>query len=209
MQIKFSSHRLLAVLIAAAFCAAPALAEKDDKGGKHHDKAEKHAQKHEDKAERKAEKHAEKAERKAEKHVEKAAKEEHKQARKVRRDDDRDDRQGQRVARRDLPPGGYFNDRHRESVRTYYVQHYGNGKRCPPGLAKKNNGCLPPGHAKRWQVGQPLARDVVYYSVPQPVLVRLPPQPQGYRYVHVGGDVLLIALGTLMVIDGMDGLLRM
>ena len=62
---------------------------------------------------------------------------------------------------------------------------------------------------QRWQVGQPLPRDVVYYTVPQPVLVRLPPQPQGYRYVHVNGDVLLIAIGTLMVIDGMDGLLRM
>ncbi|TWO69417.1 hypothetical protein FN976_19205 [Caenimonas sedimenti] len=198
MQIRLSSHRLLAVLIAAAFCAGPALADKDDKGGKHHDKAEKHAQKHEDKAERKAGKHAEKA-----------AKQQHKEAMKDRRDDDRDGRPGHRVARRDLPPGGYFNDRHRESVRTYYVQHYGHGKSCPPGLAKKNNGCQPPGHAKRWNVGQPLPRDVVYYTVPQPVLVRLPPQPQGYRYVHVGGDVLLIAIGTLMVIDGMDGLLRM
>jgi hypothetical protein len=25
---------------------------------------------------------------------------------------------------------------------------YGGGGGCPPGLAKKNNGCLPPGHAK-------------------------------------------------------------
>ena len=192
MQINIPSHRLLAVLVAAAFCAAPAFADKDDKG---HDKAEKHAQKHEDKAEKKAEKHAEKTE-----------KQEHKRAAKGHGDD----RPGHAVARHDLPPGGYFNDRHRDSVRTYYVQHYGHGKSCPPGLAKKNNGCQPPGLAKqRWHVGQPLPRDVVYYTVPPPVLVRLPPQPQGYRYVHVNGDVLLIAIGTLMVIDGMDGLLRM
>ena len=26
---------------------------------------------------------------------------------------------------------------------------YGNGRFCPPGLAKKNNGCLPPGQAKK------------------------------------------------------------
>lgn len=189
MPIPSTTHRLLAVLAAAAFAAAPALADKDDKGGKHHGdgKSEKHAHKHEDKhedkAERKAEKAAQKADRKAEKHAAKA--------------------------HRELPPGGYFSGGHRDAVRTYYVQHYGPGKSCPPGLAKKNNGCQPPGHAKRWHVGQPLPRDVVYYSVPQQVLVQLPPQPAGYRYVRVDGDLLLIALGTLMVIDGMDGLMRM
>lgn len=26
---------------------------------------------------------------------------------------------------------------------------YGNGRNCPPGLAKKNNGCMPPGQAKK------------------------------------------------------------
>jgi hypothetical protein len=31
-----------------------------------------------------------------------------------------------------------------------YGQQYGYGQRgCPPGLAKKNNGCLPPGQAKK------------------------------------------------------------
>ena len=35
-------------------------------------------------------------------------------------------------------------------------QHYaGGGGGCPPGLAKKNNGCLPPGQAKKlYNVGQ-------------------------------------------------------
>src|SRR3569623_1751582 len=44
--------------------------------------------------------------------------------------------------RDDVKGGAYFNDHHREAVRTYYSQHYGQGKGCPPGLAKKNNGCL-------------------------------------------------------------------
>ena len=35
-------------------------------------------------------------------------------------------------------------DRDRNVVRTYYRTEYDAG-RCPPGLAKKNNGCLPPG----------------------------------------------------------------
>lgn len=41
--------------------------------------------------------------------------------------------------------GGYYRDGR------YY------GSNCPPGLAKKRNGCLPPGQAKaRWNVGQRL-----------------------------------------------------
>jgi len=35
----------------------------------------------------------------------------------------------------------------REAVRLYFVEKHGR-KNCPPGLAKKNNGCLPPGQAK-------------------------------------------------------------
>jgi hypothetical protein len=34
-----------------------------------------------------------------------------------------------------------------------YPVGYGAGG-CPPGLAKKNNGCLPPGQAKKFRVGQ-------------------------------------------------------
>ncbi len=38
----------------------------------------------------------------------------------------------------------------------------GGPRTVPPGLAKKNNGCLPPGQAKkRYQVGQPLPRRVL------------------------------------------------
>jgi Ni/Co efflux regulator RcnB len=191
MQGNFKQHRLVAVLMAAVFCAGPVLAEKDNgKGGGKQDKAEKHSQKNDDRDDDKGGK--------------KAQKNSNNNAAKGQdtRNEDRRDR-----VRHDLPPGGYFTDRHRDSVRTYYVQQH--GKACPPGLAKKRNGCMPPGHAKRWHVGQPLPRDVVYVNVPQVVLVRLPPQPQGYRYVGVGGDILLIGIGTLMVVDGIDGLLRM
>lgn len=40
----------------------------------------------------------------------------------------------------------------------YYRDGRYYGSSCPPGLAKKNNGCLPPGQAKkaRWGVGQRL-----------------------------------------------------
>src|SRR5687767_14329211 len=46
-----------------------------------------------------------------------------------------------------------FVDQHRVVVREYYDTEYRRGH-CPPGLAKKNNGCMPPGQAKKWQVGR-------------------------------------------------------
>lgn len=90
-------------------------------------------------------------------------------------------------------------------VREYYVEHY-RGRRCPPGLAKKHNGCMPPGHAREWQVGRPLPREVVYYDVPKPLVVQIGPPPAGHRYVRVAGDILLIAVGTGMVVDAINDL---
>ena len=37
-----------------------------------------------------------------------------------------------------------FIDTQRETARSYFVKQHGRGN-CPPGLAKKENGCLPPG----------------------------------------------------------------
>lgn len=99
----------------------------------------------------------------------------------------------------------YFDDRRRVAVREYYGEQIRSGK-CPPGLAKKNNGCMPPGQAKKWNVGRPLPRDVVYYDVPQSLVVRLGAPPSGHRYVRVAADILLIAVGTSMVIDAIQDL---
>ncbi|MBC5767383.1 RcnB family protein [Ramlibacter albus] len=76
------------------------------------------------------------------------------------------------------------------------MSYYDAGPGCPPGLAKKNNGCLPPGQAKKMHqqlvVGQRLPSEIVYYPVPQPVLVTLPPPQPGYHYVQVNNDVVLL-----------------
>jgi Ni/Co efflux regulator RcnB len=138
-------------------------------------------------------KHSEKAERKADKEQRKADKQE------AKRDKHRD--------RDDVRVGQYFNDQQREAVRGYYGQQYGNGRRCPPGLAKKGNGCMPPGQI-RYSVGQPLPRTVTVYQVPQPVIVQLPVAPPGYRYVRVGNDILLVSPQSQMVVDVIAGLLR-
>jgi len=116
------------------------------------------------------------------------------------RDSDRDHRhyRGKRH-------GEYFGDRHRVVVREYYVQHY-DGRRCPPGLAKRHNGCVPPGHAKQWELGRPLPPEVVRYEVPAPLVVQLGRPDPGYRYVRIAGDILLIAAGTGMVVDAIGDL---
>lgn len=117
--------------------------------------------------------------------------------------DDDDDDHGPREAR----VGGYFDARDRQAVQVYYVEQ-GRSGHCPPGLAKKHNGCMPPGQAKTYYVGQPLPAQVVYYPVPQPVLVQLPPPPPQHKYVRVAGDILLIAVGTSMVVDAISDIQR-
>lgn len=113
--------------------------------------------------------------------------------------------QKNQVTRTEVRIGGFFAEPQRLAVREYYVGQAKAG-RCPPGLAKKNNGCMPPGQAKKWVVGQPLPRDVVFYPVPQAVTVRLGVAPSGYKYVRVASDILLIAIGTSMVVDAIQDL---
>lgn len=101
----------------------------------------------------------------------------------------------------------HFEDRHRVVVRDYYDGQF-RGGRCPPGLANKHNGCMPPGQAKKWQIGYQLPRDVVYYSVPQGLVVQIGLPPSGYRYVRVASDILLMAVGSRMVVDAIQDLGR-
>lgn len=122
-----------------------------------------------------------------------------------RRDDDgksRRDREGPSAQKR-----GHFEARHQAIVRDYYAEQF-RGGRCPPGLAKKHNGCMPPGQAKKWQYGRPLPRDVVYYEVPRPLVVQIGLPPSGYRYVRVATDILMIAIATGMVVDAIEDLGR-
>ena len=140
-----------------------------------------------------------------------------------RHDDDRDDRRGRggddrrgdrdddrRGGRRDddrrgsvqIQIGGYFGERQRSDVYAYYGQPP--RAHCPPGLAKKNNGCQPPGQAKKWKMGQPLPRDIGYRPVEADIRVRIGIPPVGYEYVRVAQDILMIAVGTAIVIDAIE-----
>lgn len=99
----------------------------------------------------------------------------------------------------------YFNDDQRSYIQDYYANQYTRGH-CPPGLAKKNNGCMPPGQAKQWAIGRPLAREVIFHDLPSRVTMQLGPPPTGHRYVRVLQDILLITTGMGVVVDAIDDL---
>ncbi len=95
----------------------------------------------------------------------------------------------------------------RDAYRDWYGETYGRGH-CPPGLAKKHNGCLPPGLAKkRYAIGAPLPGGIVLQPLPGDLTRRLGPPPRGYRYGIVDGDVVKLAIGSLLVVDALGGLL--
>ena len=121
----------------------------------------------------------------------------------AKRHDDRryDDR------RDDVSIQVYFGNNDRRIVNEYYAPEFRAGH-CPPGLAKKGNGCMPPGQAKKWARGRPLPHDLVVYDLPPDLRYRLPPPPAGHRYVQLGADVLMIAIGTSMVVDAIEDMVR-
>ena len=103
--------------------------------------------------------------------------------------------------------GVYFSNQRQQVVRDYYRPEFASGH-CPPGLAKKHNGCLPPGQAKQWKRGARLPAGVVTYPVPAELRVRVGTPPAGHEFVRVAGDILLIAVGSSMVIDAIEDLGR-
>ena len=101
-----------------------------------------------------------------------------------------------------------FTTTQREAARSYFVKEHGRGN-CPPGLAKKHNGCLPPGQAKkRYTVGHPLPHGIAVVDLPGDLSVRIGPPPNGYRYGIVDGDLVKLAIGTMVVVDAIEGLVR-
>lgn len=102
--------------------------------------------------------------------------------------------------------GGHsFSSSQRDATFDWYHESYGDG--CPPGLAKKNNGCLPPGQAKkRYAIGHPLPPGIVLGPIPSALAILLGAPPAGYRYGILDGDVVKLAIGTMLVVDAIEGL---
>ena len=129
-----------------------------------------------------------------------------------KRDDRRDDRSSDRrddrkYDSRERSTSYRFRDHDHDRVviQNYYRKTY-SSTRCPPGLSKKGNGCMPPGLARKWSRGRPLPRDVVYYDLPPAIVIEIGAPPAGHRYVRVASDILMIAIGTGMVVDAIEDL---
>jgi hypothetical protein len=93
---------------------------------------------------------------------------------------------GTHFARKPLGPGVFFGDKHRTAVRRYYAEHPASGS------------------AAHWQIGEPVPRGVSPAPLPKGLLASLPQLPPGYRYIELGGEVVMVAAQSNLVVDGIS-----
>lgn len=79
----------------------------------------------------------------------------------------------------------------------------GNGKGCPPGLAKKAVPCVPPGQAMKWQLGERLPISTPWYAIGDWKRYGLPEPLDGSRYVRVDNEILRVAIATGIVLEAL------
>ncbi|MFM8866357.1 MAG: hypothetical protein ACKOFG_15965 [Limnohabitans sp.] len=106
---------------------------------------------------------------------------------------------------RDAAAGTQFSMAQHHAAMAYFAEP-GHQGFVPPGLAKK--GGLPPGQLRQWQRGQVLPAGVVFFALPRSLELVLGPPPAGHRYVRVATDILLLAIGTGIVVDALEDLVR-
>lgn len=93
---------------------------------------------------------------------------------------------GQHMARQPLKPGAYISLRHREAAQAWMAKH--------PSAAAGGE----------WKIGEALARGSKTQTVPAGLQATLPKAPPGNQYVLLGGDVLLIASSSRIVVDAVE-----
>lgn len=72
---------------------------------------------------------------------------------------------------------------------------------CPPGLAKRNNGCVPPGQAKRnLQIGQQLPSSFRLNQIPVQYQNSFTPRA-GYVYSYNNGSIYEIDQATRRIVN--------
>lgn len=92
---------------------------------------------------------------------------------------------GTHMGRRPTRPGVYFDDKNREAVHAWFAAH-------PPRATV----------AVPWTIGQRVPANVALAPLPAGLRADLPRLPPGHKYVEAGGNVLLVAIGSNMVVDG-------
>lgn len=90
--------------------------------------------------------------------------------------------------------------------------HYGPAIGCPPGLAKKNNGCLPPGQAKKlYNIGQRFPSGYgypwSYNQIPHDIRSRYGFDPD-YNYHYGDGYLYQVDPTTMVIRQVVNAILR-
>ena len=95
-----------------------------------------------------------------------------------------------------------YRDRDRDGSDDRFESRYG-ANDCPPGLAKKNNGCLPPGQASRlFREGQRIPNGYNYYTDYSNIPVQYRTQynlDPNARYIYRNGQIYVVDPRTSLV----------
>ena len=92
-----------------------------------------------------------------------------------------------------------------------YSQNYRYNRNCPPGLAKKHNGCMAPGQAKKYARGQRWRSGYGDYYAYQRIpydLRRRYDLNRRYRYYYNDGYLYAVDPRTMLVQQVISALLR-
>lgn len=97
--------------------------------------------------------------------------------------------------------GKHVSSKDIDILRGYVIGQY--KRNCPPGLAKKNPPCIPPGQAKKYGAGTVLPEGGFSW-VPKDIVSLLTPPPPHGRYVRVDKNIYLINEGTRKVLEAIE-----
>ena len=117
---------------------------------------------------------------------------------------------------RDDDNGGDRHDDHRNDRRDRmnYGYHDSGSRHCPPGLAKKHNGCMPPGQARkaaRWSQGERLPDGYRAYTpydqIPRRYIDQYHLDPNS-RYIYRDNSIYQVNPRTRIIQQILSGLIR-
>lgn len=91
---------------------------------------------------------------------------------------------------RPFGPGAYFSNQDQELVRRYYAAHPASGQ------------------PTSWKIGEPIPPRAALTGVPDDLRAALTALPAGHQYVQVDGEVVLVAVQSRVVVDGISRNLR-
>jgi hypothetical protein len=108
--------------------------------------------------------------------------------------------------------GSWSTDHHRGDAHRSSARYYDYGRACPPGLARKNNGCMPPGQWKRqYNRGQRYNMRYgtrwSYNQIPYDLRQRYDFNPN-YRYYYGDGYLYQVNPRTMLIQQVVNAILR-